>query len=65
MSPITLMTPTRRRKSNSDCRVSASAAAPCGLWAASRNTAGALRTRSKRPGMITEAKPERIASMSS
>ena len=47
------------------CNAVASAAAPAGLCAASMNTVGALRIRSSRPGLATDAKPARTASTSS
>src|SRR5271167_2834588 len=65
LSPITLTTPTRNRKSNSSASVWASAAAPAGLCAASTNTVGALRIRSNRPGLLAAANPALTASMSS
>ena len=64
LSAITETTPTRKRKSNSWARDSASACAPAGLCAASMKTVGALRIRSNRPGFTTAAKPALIASTS-
>src|SRR6202012_2370812 len=65
LSPITLTTPTRNRKSNSSASVWASAAAPAGLCAASMKTVGALGMRSNRPGLVAAANPARTASTSS
>ena len=63
LSPSTATTPTTLRNSNSAVSASRRAFAPCGLWAASTNTVGVDRTRSRRPGDVTVAKPSRTASM--
>src|SRR5690606_21808321 len=62
LSPSTPTTATSLRKENSELSVSASARAPCGLCAASTSTAGADRTRSNRPGVITLANASRTTS---
>ena len=55
----------RRAKSKSRSSAAPRALAPCGLWAASINVVGEVRTRSRRPGEIACAKPLRTVATSS
>ena len=65
LSAITASTPTSLEKENSWASAAASAAAPCGLCAASTMIVGEVRTRSSRPGDATAAKPSCTEAMSS
>ena len=57
LSAITPITPTSGLRSKASSSVATTAAAPCGLCAASSSTVGDRRTTSSRPGTVTAAKP--------
>ena len=57
LSAMTPTTATRWRKSKTSSTAPTSADTPCGLCPASTSTVGLERRTSKRPGLVTEAKP--------